>query len=479
MIGYIRVSTAREEMISPELQRIAIRDWAARNGRRMVGWLDKDTDASGRDFAKRQIAEGITLIETGHAQEIGVYRYSRWGRNALKSLANIQRVEAVGGRVVSVTEPFDATTAVGRYSRTNVLALDEMQSDLISEGWRDALAHRVGRGLPTSGGPRFGYTYTSRKDGGDGLYHPDPITGPLLAGAYHQVIAGTPFAAAATHLNGLGIRTHRGARWDGRGLHRVMDTGFAAGLLNIGARGPRHNVEYLPAAHTPLIDKETWAAYLRHAEDVRDRWPRERNPTYRLTGLLICGHCGAPAAHVPSYQKVPGARLLCKAHKVDAARCRSLWVLTADVETAVRDWVAEQVAGHDTAYTARLARQARREQETADVDALTRDRAALDRQLLTLTDQVSRLLIPEDTYTRLRDELLERAAGLDRAITVAQRGRRAALEPPTAALVVLLEAWDELPPGPANAGLRAIVGAVLVFGDGTREPLILGAWELR
>jgi site-specific DNA recombinase len=50
---YIRVSTAREEMISPELQHQHNVQAAAREGLEIVGTIS-DLDLSGRDFAKRK-----------------------------------------------------------------------------------------------------------------------------------------------------------------------------------------------------------------------------------------------------------------------------------------------------------------------------------------------------------------------------------------------------------------------------------------
>src|SRR3954464_3145089 len=124
MIGYIRVSLAREETISPEIQKKTISSWAARSGRHIIDWV-VDLDRSGRNF-RRKVIKAIERIEGREAVEIGVYRYDRWGRNAVESLANVKRVELAGGQVISVSEPIDAETAVGRYTRNNAFSIAEM-----------------------------------------------------------------------------------------------------------------------------------------------------------------------------------------------------------------------------------------------------------------------------------------------------------------------------------------------------------------
>src|ERR1017187_4799198 len=135
-IGYVRVSLAREDMISPDIQKAAQIDWARRNGRRIVRWI-VDLDATGRNL-KRKIMQGVAAIEAGEAAEISVYRYDRWGRNAADSLANAARVEIAAANVVSVPEPLDPETSIGRYNRTNSFALAEMQSDIIGDNWKAA-----------------------------------------------------------------------------------------------------------------------------------------------------------------------------------------------------------------------------------------------------------------------------------------------------------------------------------------------------
>jgi site-specific DNA recombinase len=78
-IGYIRVSTWKEEKISPELQETALRAWAARTRRRLLEPLTIDLDVTGRNF-KRKIMRDIERVERREAKGIAVWKYSRFGR---------------------------------------------------------------------------------------------------------------------------------------------------------------------------------------------------------------------------------------------------------------------------------------------------------------------------------------------------------------------------------------------------------------
>lgn len=455
-VGSIRVSKAREEMISPDLQRTAINRWAGENGRVIVAWLE-DLDASGRNFVKRNVLLGIAMIEAGEAEEILVYRYDRWGRNTADSLANIARTEKAGGHVLSVTEPFDAETAVGKYTRTNALALAEMQSDIIGENWKAAHANRLERQLPHSGQPRFGYTYTARKQGGDGLYHPHPTTGPLLAGLYQRWLAGETFGVMARELNAAGYRTPRfGSPWQDNYLRDSMDSGFAAGLIHSGG-------VYHPGAQTPLIEAETWQAY-RAKRTTTPKAPAHRRVTYRLTGLMTCGHCGGAACFTGR------ARVACRRHSANRF-CVHLGAHRPAVEAAVRVWLGEVLEGAELDVQRATAAKARVARAKADVELLKAEKVEVERLMLRAFDAYNREVVDESTYRAHRVELQRRLDDLTAAVTTVQ------VEPevPRQVLSNALRVWDDMPVPQMNVLLKALVGTVVVRRD---RIFVVPRWEL-
>ena len=466
-VGYVRVSQAREEMLSPDLQRAAITAWAKSNGRRITGWLE-DLDLSGRGFARRKISDGITAVEHG-TREILVYRYDRWGRNAADSLANIRRVELAGGAVVSVTEPFDPDSAIGRYSRTNALALAEMQSDIIGENWRATQAHRVGRGLPANGWPRYGYTITSRKRGGDGLHHPCPVTGPHLAAAYRDYAAGVSTYTIAQRLNAAGQRTTKGAPWSDATVRSVLDSGFAAGLLRVDVHtSPR----WVPAAHDPLITVAEWDAYRARRAERAGLAPRLRTAVYPLSGLMLCANCGAGLRHQVDRRPGYATTVRCT-RRYRTGDCRyPLMRRVGIVEADVRGWVRDLVAGRDAQWVAALQR--RQRTPPADVDALERQAADVRRRLAKAADGWARDLIDDVTYTGMRAGMRAELADLEAGLAAAVAPQ---VEPmPVAELSAVLDAWDRIEPAALNTALRELIGAVVVDRQAT---LVVGRWELR
>lgn len=425
---YARVSMVggREEIISPDVQIMAGRDRAAAGAWEVAEEI-VELDASGRTFARAGVRRAIEGVEAGDWQVVAVYRYDRFGRNARDSLVNIARVEAAGGQVVSATEPFDAATAIGKYGRTNLLAVAELQSDIIGENWKAAHARRFARGLPHGGQRRLGYRYVDKH------YEPDPEWAPILAEAYRRFIDGQGLHSIAAWLNSLGAptRSPKSRGWTHAGVTSMLASGFGAGLIRRGG-------EYLPGAHEPVIDKRTWAAYQRAAAERAGRPKRHNLPTTPISGVLRCGHCGAKmravadARYGPAYlygcdDRACAGRPYVVRHRVEDAVLAELRLLDADVTTRA---------------AAKAAASAHRTVARAERAALSREVTRLDRALVALAKETGTL--PEPVYRQAVAELVaERDSAVARLEALAPEIKAA---PPSRAVVHgLLRDWDLLP----------------------------------
>ena len=497
-IGYLRVSMKREEMISPEIQKIAIRRGARQTGRRIIDWVE-DLDNTGRNF-KRKVMKVIGRVEAKEAAEVLVYRFDRWGRNAAESLANVARVEQAGGRVVSVTEPFDAETAIGKYSRTNAFALAELQSDIIGDNWKAALEARVERQLPGTGGPRFGYIRRGRvrreddpkryrRDPGDGeeRYETDPATGPVLAELYERYVAGDGASSLLRWLNGTGARTVRGAPFGRRAMFFVLDSGFGAGLLRQHDRDCRcgknlnkcKNATWVPGAQPPVIGAELWEAYLRRREEMRGVSPRHHDPAYPLAGLVRCGGCGGSlgASHAGVR---PGFGYRC-INWVEHKGCPGVWVQRRVVEQRVRKEVSLWAADIDAAAAAESARAGAVTRAQVNTAALEREIGRLDRALAkSVRDQAMDESTPASVYENARKGMIAERETAEAALKSARasEGRNGGEFVPVVAGI--MAEWDTLPVARLREMLKALIREVRVTRTGVRTPphiKVIPVWE--
>ncbi|MET7450647.1 recombinase family protein [Streptomyces sp. NPDC005574] len=497
-IGYIRVSTWKEEKISPELQETAITAWARRTGRRIVDWV-VDLDATGRNF-KRKIMQGIEQVERSEPVGIAVWKFSRFGRNDLGIAVNLARLEHAGGQLASATEEVDARTAVGRFNRAILFDLAVFESDRAGEQWKETHEHRRKLKLPATGRPRFGYIWHPRRvpdpqaPGGIRLqeerYERHPDLGPIGAELYERKIARDGFATLAHWLNDeLGTPTTRGNRWGVNTVQRYLDSGFGAGLLRVhdpectcglgrdhfsGCKAGR--MIYIAGAQPALITPDQWAEYQDHREDVKKTPPRARNAIYPTTGLGRCGHCrGSAVARSGRAPKgggwIQGHTFVCFNHKnKGTSACPpGLYVLRDEVEEEVRDWLARDVAEDvDNAPAVPAQRtappdprrqaaetRARLQAELAKIDA------ALDR--LTTDHVLDPDKYPADTFARVRDQLLSRKGelveGLQAVADDEATPDRADFRP---LVVGLLAEWETISNVEKNAFLRQLIRRVVI-----------------
>lgn len=492
VIGYIRVSLAREEMISPEIQRASITACAARTGRRIVDWI-VDLDKTGRDF-RRKVMRAIERIEAGEAREITIHRYDRWGRNAVESLANVRRVELVGGQVVSATEPVDVETAIGRYNRTNAFAIAEMQSDLISDNWKSVLAHRVDTGLTPSGSPRFGYIRLGkvpdpfqearnryRADPDDPLgerYEPDYASGlaDVLIAMYDRWLKpGGSFRAVRDWLNARGVPNARGGSWSDVTVRNVLDSGFAAGLLRIHdpdcrCRKPsscRRRV-YVEGAHEAILDAETWERYRKERAARMTVPPRAQSSPYPLTGLILCGHCDHPMKIQGGgrpYQRGYAYRCARWHHYRD---CDGPFPRRALVEGEVVERLATWAGDIEERAAVMTARR------RAVVSAET-ERARLSQAITDVDAALKRLMkrkaldgdrMPDAVYEELRDELLADRARYEEQLANAAEQSEMNIADAAPVMVELVGGWD-LIPGPTR---REMLGKLIRHVRVSRDP---------
>lgn len=487
-VAYIRVSAVMgrgEELISPELQRHSIDTFAEREGIKIVGEIP-DIDRSGRSFTKRRVSEAIEAIKAGEYQYVILWKWSRWGRNLRESLIHLAAVEEAGGIVRAATEDFDPQTTMGRFTRDQMLLIAQLQSDMISDGWKETQAKRRRDGLPHTGGKRWGYLYDKRTG-----YTPDPELAPILLDAYRRYVAGGTHRSLSHDWNAQGLRTTNGELWSPQAIARMMDTGFAAGLIRERSKPPGASESdgskgrsigvfdvWREGAHEPIIPVDLWEQYRARRMAQASMAPRLRTAAHALSGLMVCGHveCGGPMVSVYSgkYRKHSWTCYRARDRKLHPFNSIS----NQRALNAVRAWLAENAAGgEDVTERARrleVASQARGEADRYEAEArrLTRKRSRL-----------------ADLYTDgdiEREDYLTQKSEIEAALTVAQEGHKAALARERAAGVyqarefgALLDEWDRFTAPDHREALSKVLARIVImpgpYGPGKVVPV--PAWD--
>ncbi len=450
-------------MISPELQETAIREHCARNGYDLE-MLEPDLDLSGRFWKRRKIGDAIARVESGDAEVIVVWKISRVARNRLDWNVAVDRVEAAGGRLESATEPIDATTSSGRFSRGVLAELAAFESERIGEGWRETHARRWRNGLPADGRPRFGYQRVGRN------YVPDPDIAPIVRGLYERYVSGETFLSLTRWLEPMNLGTLR----SNRALTAYMDSGFAAGWLthhapDCAVKHQTHtrcpNLVRDRGAHEPIVPPELWDEY-QNARRKRVAVPaRLQSPRTAFAGIIFCTECGYRYSH---HRDATTGR---SAYRCDNGYCGH--VARSRIEQAVLAWLPTVAAEVNAA-----AASAPRGESTAAVERSRLERIVLDadRALSNLTVDRARRIVPEDAYEAARDALtIERDAAQARVLEL-DTGRDRAMERATQA-ADLLSDWDDLTELERNRILANLCVVYVTPNKGRPQLKTWARWE--
>ncbi|MBC9714046.1 recombinase family protein [Streptomyces sp. TRM66268-LWL] len=505
-IGYIRVSTWKEEKISPELQRDAIAQWAKRTGRRIVAWVE-DLDVSGRHF-KRKIMKCIESVEAGQARGVAVWRYSRFGRDRTGNAMNLARLQQAGGELESATEPVDASTAIGRFQRGMILEFGAFESDRAGEQWRETHDHRRYKlQLPAHGRRRFGYIWHRRYDPATGTlqkerYEADPDLGPVVADLYRDYVAGDGFSILCGKLNRAGHRTTQGRLWHTETLSRYMDSGFAAGLLRVHnpecrcrkTDGHCRNRIYIQGAQEELIDFDLWQAYLQRRKEVRETVPRSRTGIYELTSLVKCSGCKlgtALNAARRNGRNEPGFAYRCSLRaKAGATACDGILIHRTEVENEVFRWLTRVAAEGIDAAPSTAHHGPERDlaaEQAANIAARARTQAEIDKQRTALARlRAEHAANPDDfgpgeyeeAADLIREKRREAQALLDSIPETEPLPDRAEFIP---LVIGTVEEWDTLDTRGRNMMLRKLIRRVAITrhgaGNENHEIAIHPVWE--
>lgn len=313
---YIRQSQTSEGTISPELQEKNVRAFIAAQGWE-AGEVYSDIDISGLTEAKRPAFLKMKKDYAAGKFDIAVADdFSRFSRNKADAMS------LLGSMNIATHKEGVADTEDDFMPAMYFLLADKFSKDM-SKRWRNALMHRLAKGLPPSGKAHFGYD----KQGKD-KYVPN-ADAAIVKEAYARYIKGEGARTIVQDFIARGLNAAGPAGWHPRGFFDLLDKSFYAGFINFEG-------QEFPGAHEPLLTPAEWAAYKRAREDRKiNRKPR--NAKWMLQGLAVCGLCGGKMV---SHEMRGVPHLTCSTYNAKGkATCPGVFRKRSQVHMAVWWWL--------------------------------------------------------------------------------------------------------------------------------------------
>lgn len=392
-----------ERFLSPEIQIRGARAVVERAG----GVIDPDVgdqgvfydlDVSGAVAPSDRpgLGEALELVRAGRLEGVAVFDLSRWSRETVSGLRELEEVAAAGGQVLSASETIDLETPAGIFSTTVQLAAHRMRRDEASKSWKATHQRRFEMGLPHGKVP-YGYVSDA---GGAAI---DPILGPALTSAFEDYAAGgisqKELAARLGDLRGRPMR--QGV------VSQLLRNRFYLGELDfLGQTGP--------GRHTPLVDEATFAAVQRRLTSERAAGPHGRVPSTPVIGLVFCALCHRPlyrAGNGSRGGKPRPARMICSG-MLDRS-CPGIGTPRVDeLELALLALALQ--AGEDLGdeTPAAVARASRAARATVELDRLKAEETALLNDIGRLGVSHARNVMNDQAYSLAVGQLQTELAGV-------------------------------------------------------------------
>ena len=299
---YIRVSTDKQEELSPDAQLRLLLDYAKKDSIDVPKeYIFQDNGISGRKAHKRPAFQNMIALAKSREHPIDtiiVWKFSRFARNQEESIVYKSLLKKNNVDVVSVSEPL-IDGPFGSLIERIIEWMDEYYSIRLSGEVMRGMTQNAMRGHYQSDAP---IGYTSPGDKKPPVINPDTVQIPLMI--KDLFLSGSTQLQIARKLNDSGYRTKRGNLWDARGVRYVLENPFYIGKSrwNYTERGrrlkPANEVIYADGNWEALWDEDTFKEIQKRlALNMRKTKSRDISAAkHWLSGLLICSSCGGTLA---------------------------------------------------------------------------------------------------------------------------------------------------------------------------------------
>jgi site-specific DNA recombinase len=450
--GYIRVSRVAgregDSFISPKLQREQIEAYATARGFEVDQWHE-DRDVSGGTIERPALERALKRCRNGEAGGIIAAKLDRLARSLTGLSQLVQRAQAEGWTLVAVDHGLDLKTPGGALVGNILGAVAQWELEQRRQGWDQAQASAVERGVHIASRTPTGYR---RRE--DKRLEPDPLAAPAIRELFLRRARGEGWTALARFLDESGVRgPYNNGGWTPSAAAKIIGNRVYLGEARSGAH---RNA----SAHTPLVSPAEWEA----AQGDRHVSAPRSGEGLLLAGLVRCAGCRY-LLKPDSMRERSGERLgLYRCRKRHAAGVcpapASVLARVLDPYVEAQFLAALQPDGPlAEAVEANVAvEKALQELETAEreLDAF-------------LSDVELRTMIGEQRY-RLQAQTRTQALAEAEA-SLASARQRGALSGALLTPGALLEAWPELSIPDKRTLLTASVDAVFVRRTGSNVPV--------
>lgn len=297
--AYIRVSTDKQEELSPDAQKRLIIDYAKKNKLILINdHIFLENGISGRKADKRPAFQnmiGMAKSKEHPFDVILVWKYSRFARNQEESIVYKSLLKKNNVDVVSISEPL-IDGPFGSLIERIIEWMDEYYSIRLSSEVKRGMSEKALRGGYQSA-PCLGYV-KDKVTGIPEIYEPEAV---IVRNIYKLYEEGYSIIEICRKLNSLGYRTRKGNTFEHRAVKYVLTNPFYIGKVRWNRQDHtthtvRNESEWIIAdgIHEKMFNDE----YYNHIQDLiaKRHKPQKAHSVgtmkHWLSGIVKCSACG-------------------------------------------------------------------------------------------------------------------------------------------------------------------------------------------
>lgn len=297
--GYVRVSTDKQDELSPDSQAKLLREYASKNNMILLE-IFYEIGVSGRKADRRpEFQRMISLAKSPEhpVDVILVWKYSRFARNQEESIVYKSLLKKQHNiDVLSISEPL-VEGPFGSLIERIIEWMDEYYSIRLSDEVLRGMKEKALRGGYQIS-PCLGYQASG--NGKPFIINEDEYK--IVSYIFERYdIYDEDYTKIARQLNSLGYHTRRGHPFEARSIERILQNPFYYGLVT-------WNGYSFIGKHEVRLSREQFE---KRMNKIQSRYsPMKRRDVssckHWLSGLLKCGFCGSSLSFTGRKRRCPG-----------------------------------------------------------------------------------------------------------------------------------------------------------------------------
>lgn len=288
--GYCRYSSSLQDEKSIEQQKNELEEYARNNNISIIKYyIDeaKTGTKDSRDSFQNMISDACKLKEV---QAILVWKTDRFARKAMDNLFYRNKLEKVGIRLISITQPIDTETPEGKLMSTMLAGMDEYYSQNLASNVKRALKLNAQNAQFNGGIAPLGYDIVDKK------YVINEREASCVRLIYDMYIRGHSLVEIALKLNSMGFKTKKHKPFAKTSVYDIIGNEKYIGkyIFNKGTKsnhdGIRDDAIIIENAIPAIISKEVFKKAM-NKRIKRNNAENTSKNFYLLSGLIKCS-CG-------------------------------------------------------------------------------------------------------------------------------------------------------------------------------------------